>query len=94
MRAFYRGYSALTGRRAAQVRRLHIMREDGPMPGRQAECGTHGHDVTHSPTVIIEPAPETPPAGLAWCPRCVGLAAARTGLLDQWAAQLAAEAAR
>ncbi|MFD4371526.1 hypothetical protein ACFWPY_08030 [Streptomyces sp. NPDC058527] len=94
MRAFYRGYSVRTGRRAAQVRRLHIMREDGPMPGRQGECGTTGWDVTHSPAVLLDPAPQTPPAGLAWCPRCVGLAAARTGLLDQWAAQLAAEAAR
>ncbi|APD18681.1 hypothetical protein SEA_MOJORITA_40 [Streptomyces phage Mojorita] len=94
MRAFYRGYSARTGRRAAQVRRLHIMREDGPMPGRQGECGTTGWDVTHSPAVVLDPAPQTPPAGLAWCPRCVGLAAARTGLLDQWAAQLAAEVAR
>ncbi|MEK9521430.1 hypothetical protein MIU24_18850 [Streptomyces venezuelae] len=94
MRAFYRGYSARTGRRAAQVRRLHIMREDGTLPGRQGECGTTGWDVTHSPAVVLDPAPQTPPAGLAWCPRCVGLAAARTGLLDQWAAQLAAEAAR
>ena len=94
MRAFYRGYSARTGRRAAQVRRLHIMREDGPMPGRQGECGTTGWDVTHSPAVLLDPAPQTPPAGLAWCPRCVGLAAARTGLLDQWAAQLATEVGR
>ncbi|MER8042564.1 hypothetical protein [Streptomyces sp. NPDC094032] len=94
MRAFYRGYSARTGRRAAQVRRLHIMREDGPMPGRQGECGTAGWDVTQSPAVILDPASPSPPAGLSWCPRCVGLAAARTGLLDQWAAQLAAEVAR
>ncbi|MEU8805024.1 hypothetical protein [Streptomyces anthocyanicus] len=90
MRAFYRGYNDQSGRRAAQVRRLHIMREDGPMPGKQAECGMHGHAVIHSPAVILDPAPETPPDGLAWCPRCVGLAAARTGLLNQWAAQLAA----
>lgn len=89
MRAFYRGYHAATSRRAAQVRRLHIMREDGRYPGRQGECGMHGHDVTHSPTVILDPAPQTPPDGLAWCPKCIGLAAARTGLLDQWAAQLA-----
>ncbi|MEU2759362.1 hypothetical protein [Streptomyces sp. NPDC007094] len=94
MRAFYRGYSSQSGRRAGQVRRLHIMREDGPMPGRQGECGTHGHDVTNSPTMIIDPMPATPPVGLSWCPKCVGLAAARTALLDQWAAQLAAEAAR
>jgi hypothetical protein len=92
MRAFYPGYNSRSGRRANQVRRLHIMREDGPLPGAQAECGMHGHDVTHSPTVILDPAPATPPAGLAWCPKCVGLAAARTGLLDQWAAQLATRA--
>jgi hypothetical protein len=89
MRAFYRGYNAATGRRAAQVRRLHIMREDGRYPGRQGECGTAGYDVTNSPTVILDPAPPMPPEGLTWCPKCVGLAAARTGLLEQWAAQLA-----
>lgn len=90
MRAFYRGYSSRTGRRAAQVRRLHIMREDGPLPGRQGECGTGGSNVTNSPVMILDPMPATPPDGLTWCPPCVGKAAARAGQLDVWAAQLAA----
>ncbi|MER7697008.1 hypothetical protein [Streptomyces sp. NPDC096095] len=90
MRAFYRGYSSLTGRRAGQVRRLHIMREDGPMPGRQGECGTSGSNHTNSPAMIIDPMPATPPEGLTWCPMCVGRAADRAGQLATWAAALAA----
>jgi hypothetical protein len=90
MRAFYRGYHNGSERRAGQVRRLHIMREDGKYPGRQAYCGTGGYDVTHSTTVLIDPLPATPPDGLAWCGACVGRAAERTGQLDTWAAQLAA----
>jgi hypothetical protein len=91
MRAFYRGYHEGSGRRAAQVRRLHIMREDGRYPGRQALCGTGGYDVTHSTTVLIDPMPEQPPAGLAWCGPCVGRAAERLGQLPQIAARLAKE---
>jgi hypothetical protein len=90
VRAFYRGYHSGSNRRAAQVRRLHIMREDGKYPGRQAFCGAAGYDVTHSETVVIDPLPATPPDGLAWCGACVGKAAERTGQLNSWAAQLAA----
>jgi hypothetical protein len=90
VRAFYRGYHSGSNRRAAQVRRLHIMREDGKYPGRQAFCGAAGYDVTHSETVVIDPLPAAPPAGLSWCGACVGKAAERTGQLDRWAAQLAA----
>lgn len=90
MRAFYRGYSSRAGRRAAQVRRLHIMREDGNFPGRSGECGAAGWTVTDSPAVILDPLPAAPPAGLAWCPACVGRAAERAGLLAQFASVLAA----
>jgi hypothetical protein len=89
MKAFYRGYHEGSGRRAAQVRRLHIMREDGKHPGRQALCGTGGYDVTNSTTVLIDPLPAQPPSGLTWCPACVGKAAERTGQLDQFAAKIA-----
>jgi hypothetical protein len=89
LRAFYRGYHAATGRRAGQVRRLHIMREDGKFPGRQGLCGTTGWGVTNSPPVVIDPMPEQPPAGLEWCRACVGHASALVGRLGDHAAEIA-----
>lgn len=94
MRAFYRGYSAATGRRAKQVRRLHIMREDGKFRGQQGLCGTAGWGVTHSPPVILDPMPEAPPDGLSWCRSCVGHAAALADRLDAYAAEVARIAQR
>lgn len=90
MRAFYRGYSSVTGRRASQVRRLHVMREDGGFAGRQALCGTPGWCVTNSPAVILDPLPGTPPAGLSWCRSCIGHAADLVGQLDDFARIIAA----
>lgn len=89
MRAFYRGYHAATGRRAAQVRRLHVMREDGKFAGKQALCGAAGWGHTHSPPVVIEPIPATPPDGLSWCRSCVGHAADLVGMLDRFATTVA-----
>jgi len=88
MRAFYRGYSQRTGHRAARVRRLHLMREDGKFGGRQAYCGVHGWSVRDSVPIILDPPPETPPDGLSWCGACVGRAAEKTGQLDQFAREL------
>lgn len=82
MRAFYRGYNAATGRRAKQVRRLHVMREDGRFAGKQGLCGTPGWGVTQSPAVILEPIPAEPPEGLSWCNSCIGHAAHLVGQLD------------
>lgn len=82
MRAFYRGYNAATGRRAQQVRNLHVMREDGRFAGKQGLCGTPGWGVTHSPPVILDPMPAEPPAGLTWCRSCIGHAAHLVGQLD------------
>jgi hypothetical protein len=90
VRAFYRGYSAATGRRASQVRRLHVMREDGGFAGRQALCGAPGWGVTHSPAVILDPLPTHPPAGLSWCRSCIGHAADLVGQLDAFARMIAA----
>ncbi|GIH07366.1 hypothetical protein Rhe02_54330 [Rhizocola hellebori] len=87
-RAFYRGY-VQDGPRAGQVKRLHIMREDGKFPGRSALCGVHGYDVTRSLTVIIDPLPSVPPEGLWWCPTCVGQYADVVGLIDAVAFDLA-----
>lgn len=89
MRAFYRGYNAATGRRAGQVRRLHVMREDGKFPGRSALCGAAGWNHTNSPAVLIDPMPETPPTGLDWCNACVGHAAGLVGMLDRFAVTVA-----
>lgn len=90
MRAFYRGYSTATGRRAKQVRRLHVMREDGKFAGKQGLCGTPGWGVTQSPAVILDPIPTEPPAGLSWCNSCVGHAAHLVGVLADTAAAVAA----
>ncbi|MFI1194024.1 hypothetical protein ACH4T9_12315 [Micromonospora sp. NPDC020750] len=82
-RAFYRGYQS------TRVTRLHVMREDGKFPGRSAECGVHGWGVRRSEPVILDPIPAVPPAGLSWCPGCVGKLAERAGVLARWAAELA-----
>lgn len=87
-RAFYRSY-VHAQRRAGQVTRLHIMREDGPRPGRQGECGTTGYGVTRSEPVILDPMPAEAPAGLRWCPLCIGRLAERAGRLAAVAADLA-----
>lgn len=92
MRAFYRGYNAATGRRAKQVRRLHVMREDGKFAGKQGLCGTPGWGVTQSPAVILEPIPAEPPEGLSWCNSCIGHAAHLVGQLDAFARIIAAAA--
>lgn len=91
-RALYRGYWS-GGKRAGQVRRLHIIREDGPKgwePGKQVLCGQHAWSVRNSDPVILDPMPVRPPEGLEWCPKCVGLLAERLGLLGEIAASLAA----
>ncbi len=87
-RAFYRSY-VHNQRRAGQVTRLHIIREDGKWAGKQGECGTHAWGVTCSEPVVIDPMPAKPPEGLSWCPACVGRLAERSGRLDAWAAELA-----
>lgn len=85
MRAFYRGYNAATGRRAKQVRVVHVMREDGNFAGKQGLCGAPGWGVTHSPPVILDPMPAEPPVGLVWCRSCIGHAAQLVGRLDSFA---------
>jgi hypothetical protein len=90
-RAVYRGYYSGHGR-AGQVRRLHIIREEGPKgsePGSQTLCGQHTWHVQNSDAVIISPLPAVPPEGLSWCPACVGKQAELSGLLGEFAARLA-----
>jgi hypothetical protein len=87
MRAYYRGYQRVG------VARVHVIRET-PVAGRsygrsradlaQAWCGIHAAAVTNSPIVPVEVTPGmTLAAGLAWCPTCVGRAAAHVGLIGQ-----------
>lgn len=87
-RAFYRSY-VHNHRRAAQVRRLHILREDGKLPRRQGLCGAAAWGVTRSEPVVLDPMPASPPAGLSWCPACVGKLAELRGRLAAVAADLA-----
>jgi hypothetical protein len=77
-RAFHRGY-VQDGRRAQQVTRLHIIREDGKWAGKQGLCGTSA--ARHQKS--------EPPSGLRWCPACVGQLAERLGVLDRFAGELA-----
>jgi hypothetical protein len=88
-RAVYRSYPA-SGRLSARVRRLHVIREDGPGGRVQTWCGQGAGVHRNSEPVIIDPLPERAPTGLKWCPMCVGHLAEVLGKLDELAAQLAA----
>lgn len=81
VRTVERGY--VTGKRAGQVKRLHVIREEGPgdYQGQQTMCGQHAWPVTKSEPVIRD-APHPLPDGLTWCPKCVGHAAEHLGRLD------------
>lgn len=88
MRAVHSGY--VDGRaRAGQVRRLHIIREDGPRPGQNAMCGQAAYPVTKSTPVLLDPMPNRPPPGLEWCPHCLGRAAEHLGALGWLGQQIA-----
>jgi hypothetical protein len=91
VRAIYRGYYA-GGKRAGQVKRLHIVREDGPrgVVAKYTLCGQAAWDCRNSDAVVLSPMPARPPEGLAWCPACVGKQAELLGLLDEIAASVAA----
>jgi hypothetical protein len=90
MRAFYRGYHAATCRRAQQVRRLHVMREDGKFAGRQALCGAPGWGHINSPPIVLDPMPAAPLDGLTWCRACVGHATDLVGQLNAVARMISA----
>jgi hypothetical protein len=93
VRAVYRGYHAGSGKRAGQVTRLHIIREQGPRgwePGKQTLCGQAAWPATNSPAVVISPLPARPPEGLTWCSKCIGRQAELLGLLDEIAASIVA----
>jgi hypothetical protein len=92
LRAVYSAYPN-GGKRAGQVKRLHIVRETSTpslSAGRSTLCGQGAYPVTNSDRVIITPLPARPPEGLSWCPKCVGHAAELFGLLDEIGAWLAA----
>ena len=91
VRAIYRGYWS-GGKRAGQVKRLHIIREEGPKgwaPGKQTLCGQAAWHCQNSDAVIISPLPTKAPEGLTWCPHCMGRAAELLGMLDEAAAMVA-----
>lgn len=69
-RAYYMSYVA-NGKRAGQVKRVHVIREDGKWAGRWAHCGQSSSPVTKSVPVILCPIPFVLPEGLTWCSKCV-----------------------
>lgn len=69
-RAYYMSYVA-NGKRAGQVKRVHVIREDG----RWAHCGQSSSPVT------LCPIPFVLPEGLTWCSKCV-LRLARRALAE------------
>jgi len=85
-RAAYRGY-VQDGKRSSRVTRLHILRDDSH-DRRQFWCGQSAWPHQRSVPVILDPAPLHPPAGLRWCPACVGHLAERLGLLDDVAGEV------
>jgi hypothetical protein len=90
MRAAYRGYYS-GGKRAIQVRRVHLIREHGPgdRVAKHFLCGQPAWDCTNSDAVILDPMPAVTPEGLAWCPLCIGRAGDAAGLLARFAEVLA-----
>lgn len=80
-RAFYRSYVD-NGRRAGQVKRLHVLRGDGRFAGRVGYCGIQATSVTKSEAVILNVIPYTPPDGLTWCGKCV-IALARRAMREE-----------
>lgn len=90
MSGYYTG-----GARAGQVRKVHLIPPDGTFPGRTvpaAACGQTWWDVTNADRERV-PTDQPLPAGLVWCPRCMGVAAERLGLIDQVAALVLAAVA-
>ena len=89
-RAAYRGY-VQDGKRSSRVTRLHVIREVEPwesLPGPRFWCGQSAWPHRKSVPVILDPAPMFPPAGLKWCPACIGHLAERLGLLDDVAGEV------
>ena len=78
--------------RAGQVRRVHVIREDGPRPGDDAMCGQAVRKVTNATPVVLDPMPLQPPDGLAWCPHCLGRLAEHLDALRWLGEQLARRA--
>jgi hypothetical protein len=72
-RVFY--HERTNARHCGQPARLHIIREDHP-----AKVGGIGHcNLPLRDGVLLADMPLYPPAGLAWCPICIGRLA---GVLD------------
>jgi hypothetical protein len=91
IRTVQRGYYDRSEPPAGQVRRVHVIREEGPRgwdgPERQTWCGQGTWNGQHSPPVIRD-APHDLPRGLSWCPKCTGLLAERLGRINEVATLL------
>jgi hypothetical protein len=88
VRTVERGYYDNGAKRAGQVRRVHIIREEGPRgwdasDGKhQTWCGQSAWNGRNS-RPIIRDAPHHLPAGLKWCPKCTGHLAEQLGRLEE-----------
>ncbi len=98
-RAMYRGYFSAGRKQSALVRRLHVIRDTPvrshshrfhPEPPEVTWCGQSAGPHKNSEPVILSPMPAVPPAGLTWCPECIGHLAEHYGLLAEVAASLVA----
>lgn len=98
VRTVERGYYSGSGRRAGQVTRVHVVREEGPRRWdgdaghRQTWCGQSAWNGRGSVPLFRE-APHPLPEGLRWCPACIGHLAEQSGRLGEVARLLGAEAA-
>lgn len=83
-------------RRAGQVHHAHLIPPDGTFPGRSVPTAACGQPWWATANAGVENVPIAGPlpAGLTWCPKCLGVAADVLGLTGWLAAMIAEAAAR
>lgn len=87
--AVHRTFRRTDDLRRTRIRFLHVLAEDGPHAREQTLCRQPMVDTRATYAMLLDPMPVAPPAGLAWCPPCIGALAARRGVLADIAASLA-----
>ncbi len=84
-------YPTASRRRAGQVRRAHLIPPAGAFPGRGAPSAACGQPWWGTANAANEPVPLSGPlpAGITWCPKCLGVTADALGLADRVAGLIA-----
>ncbi len=87
-------YPTASRRRAGQVRRAHLIPPIGAFPNRGAPTAACGQPWWGTAKTGNEPVPlgGPLPAGITWCPKCLGVTADALGLAHRVAAMIAATA--